>query len=106
MLGPEAPNLMRGEAVVFDPQQVLDPCLWPTVGACEPSRHWPLRETRHEPVCEDRVLDGPASGEKGSKGGPWLPQRVLSARVPRSGGAALSAQDVQGYLAHKKTHPP
>ena len=25
-------------------------------------------------LCEDRVLDGPASGEKGSKGGPYVLQ--------------------------------
>ena len=27
--------------------------------------------SNHLPHCEDRVLDGPASGEKGSKGGPY-----------------------------------
>ena len=45
--------------------------------------------------CEDRVLDGPASWEKGSKG-----RNVC--RVLR--GCMIGS--MQGYLAHKKLRPP
>ena len=43
--------------------------------------------------CEDRVLDGPASGEMG-----WLPQPEACDQEFKTA--------LQGYLAHKKQRPP
>ena len=36
---------LSGEGVIFDPQQVLGPYVWPTVGAYEPTRHLRDRES-------------------------------------------------------------
>ena len=46
--------------------------------------------------CEDRVLDGPASGEKGSKGGPYGLQdtsRELSTMNAQAGGKGRRGAD-------------
>ena len=70
------------------------------------------------PRCEDRVLDGPASGEKGSKGGPYTLSQVGSSAMAFTLGSfrpmttlvtglvVCQLPRVQGYLAHKKQRPP
>ena len=65
-------------------------------------------------ICEDRVLEGPASGGKGSKGRNWLDCiRGKSARRRRSGDWDGEKEEwqgwercLQGYLAHKKPPSP
>ena len=61
--------------------------------------------------CEDRVLDGPASGGgKGSKGRNELDciwgLKHTHTRVGVLPGVALPFKRLQGYLAHEKLLPP
>ena len=60
-----------------------------------------MRVTAIAVPCEDRVLDGPASGGKGSKGSNQLDRIRGVCRAPgrcRTGGHA--------YLTHQEAHPP
>ena len=41
-------------------------------------------------LCEDRVLDGPASGEKGSKGGPHVLSSSHVNEVSQIGSSAMA----------------
>ena len=47
---------MNGEGFMFDPQQVLGPYVWHTVGAYEPTRR--VRDEKRHAACRTRLQYG------------------------------------------------
>ena len=101
-----------GAIVAFAPSQDYASC----PGRQRPQRRFLMSEVPLRPP--DRVLDGPASGKKGSKGGPSLADPLadlayrgtsLATGVPKQPGRLYPQRlppprVLQGYLAHEK--PP